>query len=194
MKKVNKILLSSIICVLILTVAVVAIICARKTSVPTSDDVNSTMNSLSIANAMGFNIDIPTEEEALKINIKNKLLEEQFVKYNIELTDEEADYAKNYLDNFMKAVNEDIANGGPTKESNEKTLEALNQYLQQMNITMEEYALLVEQQLIFQTKYQKLIQQQYNGDKQALDAVLDKEVEKVYDETYELYQTEKAEK
>ncbi len=136
-------------------------------------DINSTKSNYSFASQIGAEVDVPSTEDALEMNIKRQLLEQEFEEQGIDLIDQEQRYAKDYLADQIEILDEMIDRGGSQRENAEEVLALMEQYTKQSGISMEEYAQLVEEEITFELKYSKLVAQAYDGDTARLEESLE---------------------
>lgn len=141
-------------------------------SVGISED-NKAIKSVEFARQQGIDIKTPTQEEVLKAMVVRQLYEKEFATENVTLTDEEQTYVNSYLSEFFASVNADLNKSRSEKENAKLVLNTINDFKRFTNITDEEYALMVVDEMTYQIKCSKLVQQKYDGDWAALKSVIE---------------------
>lgn len=141
---------------------------------------NKAIRSIEFARQQGINMKAPTQEEVLKAMFVRQLYEKEFVAENITLTQEEQSYIDSYLSEFLALANEDINKGRSEKENAELVLNTINDFKRFTHIIDEEYAQMVVDEMTYQIKCSKLVQQKYDGNWAALKSVIESRYQLVW--------------
>lgn len=140
-------------------------------------------------NREGVEADVLSEADALKDVMRRKIWERKFAEYNITLSKDDEEYIANYRSEISETLYEIYDDkGGNTNQF----ADMANRYLQYVDMSMEDYIRSSVENMTFLIKYDKLVNQIYNGDKEAAVKTVDKEIAAVFDDTYEAYKAEKA--
>ena len=125
--------------------------------------------SASFASHIGMETKMLSEQDAQNAVLRIQLLEQEFERQGIALTEEEQEYAENYFDEQMEVLEAMLHKGGSEQENAQEVLALIDQYVSELGISLPEYRMLVEQEISFSIKYQKLLMQQYDGDSDLLE-------------------------
>lgn len=137
----------------------------------TARQVEIAQKSAAFGAAQGAQVEVLDDSAALKAQIVHVLIEKQFEEHDIRLTTEEQEFADGYTDEIDTMLQEALH--GPSESEREgarQFLELCEEYMQACGITKEEWDFLAEEELVFSMRYEKLLTQQYQGDKDALMA------------------------
>lgn len=125
--------------------------------------------SASFASHIGMETKMLSELDSQNAVLRIQLLEQEFERQGIALTEEEREYAENYFDEQMGVLEEMLQKGGSEQENAQEVLALVDQYVSELGISLPEYRMLVEQEISFSIKYQKLLMRQYDGDSDLLE-------------------------